>query len=1249
MDSIRNRHPEGSADSTPARLTDREIDEKLNATAASALAYVLPNGKLYGREYHCGDVLDSRPKRGSKGSFKFNISKLAGRDFGPTGEERGYAGVFSVYVGHHRGDRGAARRAALDFLGLSETERPVAQVGKGSRGHGADETWTQIFPAPAIPPDFRKLVWDGYRYSDCWPYNDPSGRGLFHVLRMDQDVVDPETGEVTTEKVTPVVSFGHFADGCRHWRTKGAGLNILFGLDELARRPHVPVLVVEGEKAAQVARLLFPDWVVITWKGGCSNVGKIDFTPLKGRIVYFLADADKQGVAAMETAKKRAAAAGAVRTTLATPPEACWTAKKGWDLADEMPDGWTVDRMRDYIVTSDTWAACGLPAYYNAPAMPARDARRLQAKLISEFIPTEVEMIVARETARQRAEDESSKNANLTPAQKAQITKRHKRDVARMLGLESLRNGHRMLITGSQGTGKSSDALKAIAKLNIPWLRIVFTLPTVEKSWEAARQYNGYRRANSLPAYVVRGRGAFADQPNEQGIRLTDTRMCARHKTVNRAASMRLSPRKTICPTCPFRHNCEALKQEAELAEFSGGVFFMAREYVFLDLPVDNVHLLIGDESLTAVAASEPVYIDPLRIAEVGNWKSKGINAAVDAMAVLGSVHKAVTQHSGSILAGCRELNVGVQDLRKVAAYLDDVREEAVNSRVTGEMSDEQIETILDDIQRLEFGSVSRLCRQLAIEVTQPRHQANTVCLRHPKDKDTGEVVDRLAVFHLRKLRVSQEVPILLLDGTGSPWLNRKVFGDKLIHHHVPIERSAVVMSTLGRQFSRQSVTGTDRNDELISEAVTAEVATLRRDIVSFAASLKQSVFVCATMRAETALEAEVAAAREAGVDIATAHFADVRGKNRWQHYPVAMLIGREEVTPWALEDMTRPFLGDDPELLVPSVDDDGRSCYVKQCRGRRMRDGTVVPVEVSVHPDPRCEDMHEQVREAELLQALDRVRAIYNHRTVYLLNHLVLDVTYDANLSWRDMKAGGTRFDVAFERTGRSVFLDAPGEWNRCFPDLWPTKNAAKCAIREGGVKLPIVSIESPYNKLLGNRPPLCIRYQRPGQGQQPCLAWVCAPAEKACATLEKVVGPILDTWSIDWAATVSMQALPQVPAPLRGDEVEDDTGDDVETYADLLGDPPAVQEPVAPPALSPARVANASSITIRPMEHAAFASSITIRPMEHAALVYVEPEEDVFHRQQRATHPWPDRNIKVHELPDSNGLYWSDYEALL
>ena len=74
---------------------------------------------------------------------------------------------------------------------------------------------------------------------------------------------------------------------------------------------------------------------------------------------------------------------------------------------------------------------------------------------------------------------------------------------------------------------------------------------------------------------------------------------------------------------------------------------------------------------------------------------------------------------------------------------------------------------------------------------------------------------------------------------------------------------------------------------------------------------------------------------------------------------------------------------------------------------GRRLAGGTVAvlvlphathgrrllsPVEVPVHPDPRCQRVLEQVREAEVVQAGDRVRPVFNQRDMTFLNSLALD-----------------------------------------------------------------------------------------------------------------------------------------------------------------------------------------------------------------------------------------------------------------
>ena len=1159
-----------------------ELNDLLNAHPKSALAYCLKHGKLIGREFHCGDVLGSASRRGKGGSFKFNIDKLLGKDFAPTGEIRGYNGILPVYVANHGGDYSAARETALRFLSLPEDERPNPGLGRYSRSQKASEPWTQVFPPPDIPPDFQSLVWKNYNLNGIWAYKDATGKILFYVVRFEKTVVNPETNEPMVEKATPVVSYGYFPDGRRHWRTKGAGLNILFGLDQLAQRPSAPVLVVEGEKAATAAAKLFPDWVVVCWKGGAGNVGRVDFRPLRGRIVYFLADADKPGVEAMRRAQHRADKSGAVWTNLIVPPQACWDQTYGWDLADPMPAGWTVDQIRDLIATTTpateyktaSWTGRGLRPYYDAPEVTPRQARRMQRATINSFVSGEVRLVQSLEKARRLAQQENRRleeeaGRPLTPAEKAKTTKQAKRTIAHEFGMESLRNGRRVLVVGSQGTGKSSDALQALARVGIPWLRVVFSLPTVDKCWEALDQYNGYRRRNSLPGYVVLGRGAYAERPDAEGRRKDETRVCPRHELFNRAASMRLSPRRNLCPTCPLAKTCKSLKQEAELQEMWGGVFFMAREYVFLQLPVKGVHMLVGDENLTTVAASSPFYLAPKKLLEMSKWGGFDLDEIKLVEAEMLCVHQAVTDHPAAMLAHLRRCKVTSASLLRVASLLDREFEAAAEAQVKldGALSDEDLTAQLDQLQELEFGAVARLCRQLAIELRQPRDQANTVCIKKPIDKETGVEQVWVAVFHLKSPKISRETPVLLLDGTGSEFLNKKVFGQDLEVVRVPIERSARVLGTIGervvegriatREFSRQSLTGLDRHGHEISATKSAEASELRREVTALAAAMAP-VFVCGTMKAMTMLENSFTAT---GADIACGHYGDVRGKNRWQEYPSALILGREEVTPWALEDLTRPFLADDPEPLIPLVNDAGVSCYVQQTRGRRLRDGTVVPVVVNVHADIRCQEVHEQIREAELLQAIDRVRAIYNRRLLVLLNNLCLDVTYDAVVSWAELKSGGNDLDRAFAKDGQTVWLTNPGELARCHGDIWKSKDAAKkCIDRTGGDTFPRVLLKEGTDKrLLGKCPPLCIsvRYQRPGPGQQPCMAWVNAQPGEARATLERVVGT-LASYEVDWASNVSAAVVPQIPPPLEGNEVDDMLMELIEEAAELPQVPP-------------------------------------------------------------------------------------------
>jgi predicted P-loop ATPase len=122
-----------------------------------------------------------------------------------------------------------------------------------------------------------------------WTYLDSAGQVLGYVYRF-------RTSDGGKE-VLPLVWARNEASGKTewHWMT-WAEPRPLYGLDRLAARPDATVLLVEGEKCADVGSAELPDLVVVSWPGGGKAVAKIDWAPLHGRKVILWPDCDAQRV-----------------------------------------------------------------------------------------------------------------------------------------------------------------------------------------------------------------------------------------------------------------------------------------------------------------------------------------------------------------------------------------------------------------------------------------------------------------------------------------------------------------------------------------------------------------------------------------------------------------------------------------------------------------------------------------------------------------------------------------------------------------------------------------------------------------------------------------------------------------------------------------------------------------------------------------------------------------------------------------
>jgi putative DNA primase/helicase len=120
------------------------------------------------------------------------------------------------------------------------------------------------------------------------------------------------------------------------WHAKGyPEPRPLYGAARLAEMPEAPVLIVEGEKCADIAAHTMRRYVVLTWAGGAQAVKKSDWAPLAGRDVIIWPDADEPGAQAAATIAERLSG-HAERVRVIQPNGQT----DGWDIADAVAEGW---------------------------------------------------------------------------------------------------------------------------------------------------------------------------------------------------------------------------------------------------------------------------------------------------------------------------------------------------------------------------------------------------------------------------------------------------------------------------------------------------------------------------------------------------------------------------------------------------------------------------------------------------------------------------------------------------------------------------------------------------------------------------------------------------------------------------------------------------------------------------------------------------------------------------------------------
>jgi putative DNA primase/helicase len=224
----------------------------------------------------------------------------------------------------------------------SDPFQPIAGTGaKEPTPRRQAATWA---PMVAIPDDAKAPPASHYQHgrpSLVHEYRDADNRLLGFVCRFE----NANGGKL----FCPLTWCRNVETGQSDWRWKAwEAPRPLYGLDRLADRPEAPVVVCEGEKAADAARELLHDYVAVTSPNGSRSAGKADWRALLGRRVVIWPDADEAGeryaqdvVAALLKFSGRGAEPSIVKPPTGRP--------SGWDAADALLEGWTSAQAHELI------------------------------------------------------------------------------------------------------------------------------------------------------------------------------------------------------------------------------------------------------------------------------------------------------------------------------------------------------------------------------------------------------------------------------------------------------------------------------------------------------------------------------------------------------------------------------------------------------------------------------------------------------------------------------------------------------------------------------------------------------------------------------------------------------------------------------------------------------------------------------------------------------------------------------------
>lgn len=297
------------------------LAKDLLRNAASLLNQWLPDGKATGFEYKALNPLRADNRIGS---FSVNTVTGAWADFA-TGDKGGDLISLYAYL------NGFSQTEAANRLSGERSEFKTETTNNQEKPVSVYKAITPIPERAGEPPLSSSNLGAPTK---TWGYLDKDGKTIYYVCRF----------ELSSGKMFKGISYGVLG-GKEGWYWKSPPMpRPIYNLHLIKSRG--TVVVCEGEKSADAAGHLFPNFATTTSPNGSSAARNADWSALKGKKVYIWPDNDEAGTKYALDVASLSEQAGALSVEIIPIPA---DKPSKWDAADALAEGWTPEQAMDLL------------------------------------------------------------------------------------------------------------------------------------------------------------------------------------------------------------------------------------------------------------------------------------------------------------------------------------------------------------------------------------------------------------------------------------------------------------------------------------------------------------------------------------------------------------------------------------------------------------------------------------------------------------------------------------------------------------------------------------------------------------------------------------------------------------------------------------------------------------------------------------------------------------------------------------